>query len=105
MQPSVEFTSSGAGGGRSAAVMPGIRADRDMPEEWDVEEVAFPPLSRDNAHFSAAASSTSTLVEARRLLEAGEAGQARALLESLVDVSDDPDAREEARELLDQSPP
>ncbi|TDR54867.1 FimV-like protein [Halomonas ventosae] len=103
MQPSVEFTSSTGGDGESADAMPGIRAERDMPEEWDVEEVAFPPLSRDNAHFSAAASSTSTLAEARRLLDAGEAGQARALLESLIDESDDPDARQEARELLDQS--
>ncbi|PRY71885.1 FimV/HubP family polar landmark protein [Halomonas ventosae] len=103
MQPSVEFTSSAGGDGESADAMPGIRAERDMPEEWDVEEVAFPPLSRDNAHFSAAASSTSTLAEARRLLDAGEAGQARALLESLIDESDDPDARQEARELLDQS--
>ncbi|WFM69950.1 FimV/HubP family polar landmark protein [Halomonas sp. CKK8] len=103
MQPSVEFTSSTGGDGESADAMPGIRAERDMPEEWDVEEVAFPPLSRDNAHFSAAASSTSTLAEARRLLDAGEAGQARALLESLIDESEDPDARQEARELLDQS--
>ncbi|MDW7747800.1 FimV/HubP family polar landmark protein [Halomonas sp.] len=103
MQPSVEFTSSAGGGGESADGMPGIRAERDIPEEWDVEEVAFPPLSRDNAHFSAAASSMSTLAEARRLLDAGEAGQARALLESLIDESDDPDARQEARELLDQS--
>ncbi|MDI5921820.1 FimV/HubP family polar landmark protein [Halomonas sp. LR5S13] len=103
MQPSVEFTSSADGDDESPNAMPGIRAERDMPEEWDVEEVAFPPLSRDNAHFSAAASSTSTLAEARRLLDAGEAGQARALLESLIDESDDPEARQEARELLDQS--
>ncbi|MCL7939403.1 tetratricopeptide repeat protein [Halomonas sp. ATCH28] len=103
MQPSVEFTSSGGGDSESADAMPGIRAERGMPEEWDVEEVAFPPLSRDNAHFSAALSSASTLAEARRLLDAGEDGQARALLESLIDESDDPDARQEARELLDQS--
>ncbi|WP_280553804.1 FimV/HubP family polar landmark protein [Halomonas sp. 25-S5] len=105
MQPSVEFTSSAGGGREATDAMPGIRAERDMPEEWDVEEVAFPPLSRDNAHFSAVASSTSTLAEARRLLDAGEAGQARALLESLIDESDDPDTRQGARELLDQTPP
>ncbi|MGM0983490.1 MAG: FimV/HubP family polar landmark protein [Pseudomonadota bacterium] len=104
MQPSVEFTSSGAGDGATVDMQPGNKADRDVHEEWDIEEVAFPPLSRDNVHFSAAASSTSTLAEARRLLDAGEAGQARPLLESLIDESHDPDVREEARELLDQPP-
>ncbi|WP_166637501.1 MULTISPECIES: FimV/HubP family polar landmark protein [Halomonas] len=103
MQPSVEFTSATGGGGESAAAKPAIRAERDDLEQWDVEEVAFPPLSRDNTHYFAAPSSSSTLAEARRLLDAGEAGQARVLLESLIDESDDPDARQEARELLDQS--
>ena len=103
MQPSVEFTSSTPDAAGAADATSGFRSARETPEEWDVEEVAFPPLSRDNAHFSAAASSTSTLAEARRLMDAGEAGQARALLESLIDESDDPDARQEAQELLDQS--
>ncbi|MGM0534664.1 MAG: FimV/HubP family polar landmark protein [Pseudomonadota bacterium] len=109
LQPSVEFTPPGVAGdvagdeGGSATGMSGIGAERDLPEEWDIEEVAFPPLSRDNGVSSAAASSASTLVEARRLLDAGEARQARAMLERLIDESDDPDARQEARELLDQS--
>ena len=100
MQPSVEFTPSGDGDATRA--MPGNRSDRELPDDWEVEEVAFPPLSRDNAHFSATASSTSTLAEARRLLDAGEAGQAHALLESLIDETHDPDVKEEARKLLDQ---
>ncbi|MEQ6890064.1 FimV/HubP family polar landmark protein [Halomonas sp. CS7] len=105
MQPSVDFTPSGQGGGDASPASAVSRADRDLPEEWDVEEVAFPPLSEDNAHFSAAAFPTSTLAEARRLLDAGERGQAQALLESLIDETGDPDARQEARELLDQHLP
>jgi len=103
MQPSVDFTPSGLGGVDRPPATSGQGSGRDLPEEWDVEEVAFPPLSRDNAHFSsAAASPTSSLAEARRLLDAGERGQARAFLESLLDETDDPDVRQEARELLDQ---
>ncbi len=105
LQPSVEFTPPGvaADEGGSATDLPGRGVERDLPEAWDIEEVAFPPLSRDNVASSAAASSASTLVEARRLLDAGETRQARAMLERLVDETDDPDARQEARELLDQS--
>ncbi|SEK47785.1 FimV/HubP family polar landmark protein [Halomonas daqiaonensis] len=105
MQPSVEFTPSGAGDGDTADTVAGSKSESDVSEEWDIEEVAFPPLSQDNANFSAAASASSSLAEARRLLDAGAAAQARALLESLIDESDDPDARQEARELLDQSQP
>ncbi|MEQ6917220.1 FimV/HubP family polar landmark protein [Halomonas aquatica] len=111
MQPSVDFTPSETGDAGDTAdageTTPAsrFRSGRDVPEDWDVEEVAFPPLSGDNAHFSAAASSTSTLAEARRLLDAGESGQARALLESLIDESNDPDVRREAREWLDQHSP
>ena len=105
MQPSVEFTPSGHAEDAVPPDAPRPAAGRDLPEDWEVEEVAFPPLSRDNAHFSAAVSATSTLAEARRLLEAGEAGQARGLLENLLEASDDPEAKREARELLDQTSP
>ncbi|MDZ7853136.1 MAG: FimV/HubP family polar landmark protein [Halomonas sp.] len=105
MQPSVEFTPSGTGDGATADTVPGNKPDSDANEEWDIEEVAFPPLSQDNAHFSARASASSTLAEARRLLDADAADQARALLESLIDESDDQDVRQEARELLEQSQP
>lgn len=105
MQPSVDFTPSGLGGEDAPSVTAGPHDGRALSEEWDVEEVAFPPLSRDNAHFSAAASPASTLAEAQRLFDAGERGQARALLESLIEESDDPDARQEARDLLDQHLP
>ncbi|WP_114446913.1 FimV/HubP family polar landmark protein [Halomonas denitrificans] len=105
MQPSVDFTPSGLGGGESPSAASGSREGRELSEEWDVEEVAFPPLSRDNDALSAAASPTSTLAEARRLLEAGERGQGRVLLERLIDETDDPDARQEARDLLDQHLP
>lgn len=104
MQPSVEFTPSSAGDSDATRAMPANRSDRELPEDWEVEEVAFPPLSRDNAHFSATASSTSTLAEARRLLDAGETDQAHALLESLIDEPHDSGVKEEARKLLDQSP-
>ncbi|MFG6158269.1 FimV/HubP family polar landmark protein [Halomonas sp. 1390] len=106
MQPSVDFTPSGAApSGDAPSATAQQPAGRDLSEEWDVEEVAFPPLSRDNAHFSATASPASTLAEARRLLDDGERAQARALLESLIDETGDPDARQEARELLDQHLP
>ncbi|QFU01360.1 hypothetical protein FIU83_06875 [Halomonas sp. THAF5a] len=105
MQPSVDFTPSGFGGDEAPSATLGGRDERTLSEEWDVEEVAFPPLSRDNAHFSAAASPASTLAEAQHLFDAGERAQARALLESLIDETDDSDARQEARELLDQHLP
>ena len=105
MQPSVDFTPSGLGGGEAPSAASESREGRELSEEWDVEEVAFPPLSRDNDPFSAAASPASTLAEARRLLDAGERGQGRVLLERLIDETDDPDARQEARDLLDQHLP
>ncbi|MFY0990414.1 FimV/HubP family polar landmark protein [Halomonas sp. C05BenzN] len=91
MQPSVEFSTSGD---------TGAPAEPAASDDWEVEEVAFPPLDRDNEWLSAGASSSPKLAEARRLLEAGEIDQARPLLRRLADASDDPVAREEARELI-----
>lgn len=105
MQPSVEFPASGAmsddGSSRGAREAP---SSPSRISGLEVEEVAFPPLEGDNAQFHAAASSPSALAEARRLIDVEASGRARALLENLIDESDDPDARKEARELLDNLP-
>ncbi|WP_373183607.1 FimV/HubP family polar landmark protein [Halomonas campaniensis] len=107
MQPSVEFTPSGSAGEvpSSEAASPGFppldasaESDGEVPEEWEVEEVAFPPLDRDNDAISRGASADS-LDEARRLLEAGDADRARSLLMALRQ-SDDPALREEAEALF-----
>lgn len=102
MQPSVDFTPSELDGSDTPPTPAGSSPGG---EPWDVEEVAFPPLSRDNARLSATVSPASTLAEARRLMDAGQRDRSRALLERLIGVTDDPDAREEARELLDQHLP
>ncbi|WP_300272165.1 FimV/HubP family polar landmark protein [Halomonas sp.] len=116
MQPSVDFTPQGLGlaekgdgfdtdeslprldaepdgddqGGEQGAAA----ADRPLPEAWEVEEVSFPPLEPDNGGLSAATPSD-RLAEAHRLVEAGEAGRARELLDELA-RSDDPAIRDEA---------
>ncbi|SDO34406.1 FimV N-terminal domain-containing protein [Halomonas shengliensis] len=116
MQPSVDFAPQGLGlaekgagfdtgeslprpdaepdgddqGGDQGASAP----DRPLPEAWEVEEVSFPPLEPDNGGFSAATPSD-RLAEAHRLVEAGEAGHARELLDELS-RSDDPAIRDEA---------
>ncbi|WP_372612174.1 FimV/HubP family polar landmark protein [Halomonas sp.] len=113
MQPSVDFTSSAADSKASQAEgdvegSTGSRATgkgpMDAPDEWDVEEVVFPPLDVDNTAFSTAASSTATsstdtLAEARRLLDSGESDRARGLLESLAG-SGDPAIEEEVQALI-----
>lgn len=99
-QPSVEFTPSPAPDeGEAAAAPPG-----DAPEEWELEEVAFPPLDRDNVGSSTDASSDGALAKARQLLDAGERDRARTLLEALV-VHVEPSVREEARALLSRLEP
>ncbi|MGE4532789.1 FimV/HubP family polar landmark protein [Halomonas sp.] len=116
MQPSVDFVPQGLGlaekgagfdtgeslprpdaepdgddqGGDQGASAP----DRPLSEAWEVEEVSFPPLEPDNGGFSAATPSD-RLAEAHRLVEAGEAGHARELLDELS-RSDDPAIRDEA---------
>ncbi|SFU33000.1 FimV/HubP family polar landmark protein [Halomonas korlensis] len=103
MQPSIEFTSSfeapsrtpepvGAGSSSSGTFFGGVRSN-----DWDVEEVAFPPLDQDNSSPSAGAASA--LGEARELLQAGDVKQARSLLMDLA-ADDDATTREEAQSLL-----
>jgi hypothetical protein len=108
MQPSVDFTSSAADSKASQADgdvegSTGSRATgkgpMDAPDEWDVEEVVFPPLDVDNTAFSTMASSTDTLDEARRLLDSGQSDRARGLLESLAG-SGDPAIEEEVQALI-----
>ncbi|RDB44377.1 hypothetical protein DU490_02055 [Halomonas sp. DQ26W] len=73
---------------------------RPAPEEqWEVEEVAFPPLGRDNEAPDASVAGVDDLDEARRLLETGATEQAHALLQRLRD-SADPRLQAQAQELL-----
>jgi pilus assembly protein FimV len=98
MQPSVEFTPSGGGDSpaETADLDDGPPRSDPVSDDWEVEEVAFPPLNPDNISTPGESSSLS---EVRRLLEAGEHDRARALLEPLAEDAD-PTTREEARSLL-----
>jgi pilus assembly protein FimV len=69
-------------------------------EEWEVEEVAFPPLDGDNGPARNEPAQHDGLAEARRLLERGDMAQARALLQRLLDEAEEPHLRDEARELI-----
>lgn len=104
MQPSIEFTSSvdapapapeSDGTGPSST---GTFFGNDLSKDWEVEEVAFPPLDQDNGPPAARASSDA-LDEARELLQMGDAERARSLLTDLAS-DDDATMREEARSLL-----
>ncbi|MDI5985833.1 FimV/HubP family polar landmark protein [Halomonas sp. M4R5S39] len=95
MQPSVEFSPA-----ESKAPGDDDHGPAGGADDWEVEEVAFPPLDRDNEWLSAGASSASTLAEARRLLDEGEVERARPLLHRLAEGADDPSVREEARALI-----
>lgn len=107
MQPSVEFTPGNLGMAEKGAGFdeeqspPRGDADkaseRPLGSDWEVEEVSFPPLHADNERLSVSAAER--LAEARRLVEAGEVGQARELLDELR-RSDDPAIRDEALALL-----
>ncbi|PWV67819.1 FimV/HubP family polar landmark protein [Halomonas sp. A11-A] len=98
MQPGIDFTP--VKGGESP---PDSAGDDELPQEWEVEEVSFPPLEADNGGFSPGAA-PERLAEAQRLVDAGEAGRARELLAELAE-SDDPAIRDEARALLGRLDP
>ncbi|MBS9404228.1 hypothetical protein KG088_11355 [Halomonas sp. TRM85114] len=105
MQPSIEFTSSVKS--PAPAPEPTEAASsatesffgNDLSKDWEVEEVAFPSLDQDNVPPAADDSSSDALDEARELLQAGDARQARSLLTDLA-AADDATTREEAQSLL-----
>lgn len=118
MQPGIDFTTEPAGSeeepageereptapadageASSSNVRSGADEDRIPPdEEWEVEEVSFPPLDPDNGELYANAA-REQLDEARRLIEAGEPESARELLGKLL-LDDDPAIGDEAATLL-----
>ncbi|SDJ38118.1 FimV/HubP family polar landmark protein [Billgrantia gudaonensis] len=113
MQPSVDFTPrdgttddpGAAESGRSPALgdeSPSPVAAAASGEDWEVEEVAFPPLDDDNGRPFSAALADDSLDEARRLIDAGESERARALLQRLLVESGDDELCDAARGLLDR---
>ncbi len=110
MQPSIDFSSDDLGLGEKGAgfddgenlerqeTLDGVDAEDELPHEWEVEEVSFPPLDADNGILSPSAA-PDRLAEARRRVEAGDGGRARELLNELS-LSDDPAIRDEAAALL-----
>lgn len=108
MQPSVEFTTQrgesdvAASSEQSGSDGAELAARRDDAAQWDVEEVAFPPLDQDNGGSQDSSEQLDDLDEARRLLEVGDTERARGLLEPLLDSADDPRLRMQAQELIDR---
>ncbi|RCV90980.1 FimV/HubP family polar landmark protein [Billgrantia montanilacus] len=110
MQPSIDFptTAPGKEAAGGAAGEPvdtpknTARPNEALPteEEWEVEEVAFPPLERDNDYASDTRAGSDDLEEARRLLEVGATERAHALLKRLLDSTADPGLQAQARELI-----
>lgn len=112
MQPSIDFPATGTGMGEEAEATDDNRegapveaeplgqAPRAEEEEWEVEEVAFPPLERDNDHASDTRAGSDDLDEARRLLEVGATERAHALLKRLLQSTADPGLQAQARELI-----
>ncbi|MFQ3788172.1 FimV family protein [Halomonas sp. A29] len=101
MQPSVEFPVTNDGHDAEKRDVPLERSTLPHAEdvEWEVEEVAFPPLDRDNAVTLGDSDQRDDLEEARRLLEDGEVERARPLLQRLLG-SDDPQLRDKTRDLI-----
>ncbi|WP_104201909.1 type IV pilus assembly protein FimV [Billgrantia saliphila] len=94
MQPSVDFT---------LADFPS-EDDRERDEtvsepEWEVEEVAFPPLDPDNDGLPDQDERQRELDRARRLLEDGEPERARPVLRRLAGDGD-PRLRDQAQDLI-----
>ncbi|EWH01165.1 type IV pilus assembly protein FimV [Halomonas sp. BC04] len=114
MQPSIDFPTTGSGIGKETeAPADGAREEaaplgavplgespRMEEEEWEVEEVAFPPLDRDNEGASDTLAGFDELDEARRLLNVGATERAYALLQRLRDSADDPRLQAQAKELI-----
>ncbi len=113
MQPRVEFTLVESGSGRMAETGAsdvtgtggftpegGQERDSVAPEpDWEVEEVAFPPLDQDNDGFPDQDERQRELEWARRLLEDGEPERARPMLRRLADEGDQR-LRDQAQDLI-----
>ncbi|TFH88194.1 hypothetical protein EQG41_04630 [Billgrantia azerbaijanica] len=93
----VEFEEAGDAG--PGEPLPGLSPTPE--EEWEVEEVAFPPLDDDNGRPFNADVAGDSLDEARQLMADGEKERARALLQRLLVESDDDELRNAARSLID----
>ncbi|WP_162623058.1 type IV pilus assembly protein FimV [Billgrantia lactosivorans] len=105
MQPSVEFphvdAARSADQGDAAPARPSAAADELADEaEWEVEEVAFPPLDRDNGALPGDTARQDDLERARLLLERGDVERARPLLQRLQEDTGDPQVRDVARDLI-----
>ncbi|MGR2737549.1 FimV/HubP family polar landmark protein [Billgrantia sp. Q4P2] len=101
MQPSIDFPPPNDGHGATQGDEPPERSRANSAEEteWEVEEVAFPPLDRDNGVALGNPDQSDDLEEARRLLEDGEVERARPLLQQLLG-SDDPQLRDKTQHLI-----
>ncbi|SEF56092.1 type IV pilus assembly protein FimV [Billgrantia desiderata] len=104
MQPSIEFPRMDALDDSLSASEsePSPREEPSLDEEdrWEVEEVAFPPLDRDNGATPGKSAQWDELSEARRLLESGEVERARPLLQRLSQGAESSRLREEVEALI-----
>lgn len=104
MQPSIEFPRMDAIDDSLSASesepSPREEPSLDEAEQWEVEEVAFPPLERDNGATLGESAQWEELSEARRLLESGEVERARPLLQRLSQGAESPRLREEVEALI-----
>lgn len=97
MQPSIEFPRDESPRNNAFRAPVGAPAEEAV---WEVEEVAFPPLDRDNGAAPAEPSPWADLADARRLLESGEMARARTLLQRLLAGAKDARLRDEAQALI-----
>ncbi|MGL6214471.1 FimV/HubP family polar landmark protein [Billgrantia desiderata] len=104
MQPSIEFPRMDAIGDSPSTPQsepsPREKPSLDVEEQWEVEEVAFPPLDRDNSATPDDSTQWKELSEARRMLESGEFERARPLLQRLSHGAESPRLREEVEALI-----
>ncbi|MCE8025868.1 FimV/HubP family polar landmark protein [Billgrantia aerodenitrificans] len=104
MQPSIEFPRMDAIDDSlsvsESEPSPREESSLDEEERWEVEEVAFPPLERDNGATPDESVQWEELSEARRLLESGEVERARPLLQRLSQGAESSRLREEVEALI-----
>ncbi|QOR39269.1 tetratricopeptide repeat protein [Billgrantia diversa] len=105
MQPSVEFpvmsdVSDAPQEGEQTERSSARSSDKAEEPEWEVEEVAFPPLDRDNGIAMGDDAKRDDLEQARLLLKNGDMERARPLLQRLLRHGGDPQVRDEAQHLF-----